>query len=122
MSRFAQHTRVSAPLLDADDPALFPKLTEPQIELLSRRGEVRQTTRGQVLFRQGNPTYDVMVVLEGSVSVVVGSGDEAGSILAIPGADFRDLVGRHLTFGDFVLQTLFRRRQAPEHLAGTPSR
>jgi thioredoxin reductase (NADPH) len=138
----------SAPLLDGDDPALFPKLTEQQIELLTRSGEVRRTTTGQVLFQAGDSTYDVMVVLEGSVSVVVGSGDgvrelarqspgdlmvelnlftgqgteatgivrEAGSVLAIPGREFRELVGRDLSFGDFVLQTLFRRRHALERL------
>lgn len=139
---------VSAPLLDADDPALFPKLTEAQVELLASRGEVRPTAVGQVLFRQGDQTYDVMVVREGTVSVLVGSGKEKrelvtqgpgdlmvelnlftgqgtgatgivrepGSVLAIPADEFRELVGRDLSFGDFVLQILFRRRQALERL------
>ncbi len=30
---------------------------------------------GEVLFREGDATYDVMVVLEGRVAVVLGSGD-----------------------------------------------
>ena len=139
---------VSAPLLDADDPALFPKLTEAQVELLAAHGEVRPTTVGQVLFREGDASYDVMVVLEDSVSVLLGSGEEerelvrqgpgdlmvelnlftgqgtgatgtvreAGSALAVSGTEFRELVGRDLSFGDFVLQTLFRRRQALERL------
>ena len=138
----------STALLDANDPALFPKLTDAQVELLARRGEVRPTVAGQVLFRQGDETYDVMVVREGTVSVLVGSGQqerelvrqgpgdlmvelnlftgqatgatgivrEPGSVLAIPGEAFRELVGRELAFGDFVLQTLFRRRQALERL------
>jgi len=137
-----------APLLDPEDPGLFPKLTDAQIELLARYGEVRPTAEGEVLFREGDETYDVMVVLEGTVSVVVGSGDnvrelvsqgprdlmielnlftgqgtgatgvvrEAGSVLAIPGRKFRQLVGGDLSFGDFVLQILFRRRQALERL------
>jgi thioredoxin reductase (NADPH) len=148
MSGVHQRGAASAPLLDADDPALFPKLTEAQVELLARHGEVRPTAVGEVLFREGDETYDVMVVLEGSVSVLVGSGEdtrelvsqgpgdlmaelnlftgqgtgatgivrEAGSVLAVPPAEFRDLVGRDLSFGDFVLQTLFRRRQALERL------
>jgi thioredoxin reductase (NADPH) len=135
-------------LLDAEDPSLFPKLTEAQVELLARHGEVRPTAAGEVLFRQGNETYDVMVVREGTVSVLVGSGDEErelvrqgpgdlmvelnlftgqgtgatgivrepGSVLAVPADEFRELVGRDLSFGDFVLQTLFRRRQALERL------
>jgi len=138
----------TAPLLDSEDPALFPKLTETQVELLARHGEVRSTAEGEVLFREGDDRYDVMVVLEGRVSVMVGTGEdtrelvsqgpgdlmvelnlftgqttgatgvvrEAGSVLAVPGDEFRDLVGRDLSFGDFVLQTLFRRRQALERL------
>jgi thioredoxin reductase (NADPH) len=137
-----------APLLDPDDPALFPKLTEAQVELLARHGEVRSMRQGEVLFQEGDDYYDVMVVLEGSVSVSVGRGEdarelvtqgprdlmvelnvftgevtgatgvarEAGSLLAVPAPEFRELVSRDLSFGDFVLQTLFRRRQALERL------
>jgi thioredoxin reductase (NADPH) len=137
-----------APLLDDNDPGLFPKLTEAQVQMLSPLGEVRPTKVGEVLFRVGDSSYDVMVVLKGSVSVVVGSGEEArdlamqrpgdlmaelnvftgqgtgatgvvreaGSVLAVPAGEFRALVGRELSFGDFVLQTLFRRRQALERL------
>jgi thioredoxin reductase (NADPH) len=41
---------------------------------------------------------------------------EAGSVLVVPAASFRALVGRELVFGNFVLQLLFRRRQALERL------
>src|SRR5262249_37352978 len=89
-----------------------------------------------------------MVLLEGSVAIVLGSGDvarditihrardlivelniltghrvhangvvrEAGSMLVVPAEDFRALLGRELIFGDFILQMLFRRRQAIERL------
>src|SRR5262249_46715059 len=99
-------------------------------------------------FREGDTTYDVMVLLDGTVAVLVGSGErmrelaiqrprdlmaelniltgqrvhatgvvrEAGSILVVPADEFRALLGRELVFGDFVLQTLFRRRQAIERL------
>jgi thioredoxin reductase (NADPH) len=148
MSAVNEHGAGSAPLLDPHDPALFPKLTAAQVEVLARHGVVRPTTPGQVLFRQGNETYDVMVVLEGTVSVLVGSGDEerelvtqgpgdlmvelnlftgqgtgatgivreAGSVLSVPPNEFRELVRRDLSFGDFVFQTLFRRRKALERL------
>src|SRR5262249_18404680 len=143
-----KHPAASAPLLDPHDPSLFPKLTEAQIDLLARHGEVRPTAPGEVLFRQGNEPYDVMVVLKGAVSVLVGSGGEerelvtqgpgdlmvelnlftgqgpgataisreAGCVLAVPADEFRELVRRDLSFGDFVLQMLFRRRQALERL------
>jgi thioredoxin reductase (NADPH) len=148
MSSVHQHGAGSTPLLDPEDPALFPKLTDAQVQLLARHGEVRSTSTGEVLFRQGNETYDVMVVLDGTVSVLVGSGEEErelvtqgpgdlmvelnlftgqgtgatgivrtpGSVLAIPADEFRELVRRDLSFGDFVFQTLFRRRQALERL------
>jgi thioredoxin reductase (NADPH) len=140
---------LESPLLDNDDAALFPKLTESQVQMLSRHGEVRSVAPGDVLFEPGGSDYDVMVVLEGLVSVVTGSGHdvrelavqrpgdlmaelnlftgqgseargivrEKGSVLAIPASEFRALVGRELEFGDFVLQTLFRRRQALERQA-----
>jgi thioredoxin reductase (NADPH) len=139
---------VAAPLLDDDDPALFPKLTDEQVRLLMPLGEVRRTERGEVLFRHGDVSYDVLVVLEGTVVVLVDSGErtrelamqrprdlmvelnlftgqgtgamgvvrEPGSVLAVPAEEFRALVGRDLSFGDFVLQTLFRRRRALERL------
>lgn len=135
-------------MLDDEDPALFPKLTDEQIALLTRYGKVRPVQVGEVLFREGDSTYDVMVVLEGLVAVVLGGGDaerelaiqrprdlmvefniltgervgatgivrEAGSLLFVPADEFRALLGRELTFGDFVLQTLFRRRKAIERL------
>jgi thioredoxin reductase (NADPH) len=135
-------------LLDDDDPAVFPKLTEAQVQMLLPLGKVRSVEAGEVLFRPGDLRYDVMVVLEGSVSGMVGSGEderelglhragdliaelslftgqalggtvivrEAGSVLVVPGDEFRALVGRELSFGDFVLQTLFRRRQAIERM------
>jgi thioredoxin reductase (NADPH) len=136
-----------ATLLDGDDPALFPKLTEQQLALLRPLGRLREVEVDEVLFRDGDADYDPMVVLAGRVSVLAGgdgarelvgqrTGDlmvelnlftgqpvgatgvvrEAGSVLVVPAADFRTLVGRELVFGDFVLQLLFRRRQAVERL------
>jgi thioredoxin reductase (NADPH) len=136
------------PLLDDDDPALFPKLTDRQLDLIAPHGKLRSMEVGEVLFREGDVTYDVMVVLEGRVAVLLGSGDgalviahqrprdlmvelslftgqpvgataivqEAGKLLVVAADEFRALVGRELVFGDFVLQTLFRRRRAIERL------
>jgi len=135
-------------LLDDDDPALFPKLTDEQLDLLAPHGQVRPTRVGELLFREGDRTDEVLVLLEGRVAVMLGSGDgaqlitlhrgrdimaelniltgqpvhanglvrEAGSVLAIPVEEFRALLGRELVFGDFMLQTLFRRRRTIERL------
>ena len=147
-TRFQPPAGTPGPLLDDDDPALFPKLTDEQLGLLKPHGSVRFTTPGEVLFQDGDLAYDVMVVLEGTVAVVVGTGQaarelvsqqprdlmaelnvftgqrvgatgvvrEAGSVLVVPASKFRALVGSELSFGDFVLQTLFRRRRALERL------
>ena len=64
-----------SPLLDDDDPALFPKLTDEQVALLARYGEERPIKVGEVLFREGDASYDAMVLLEGRVAVVLDSGD-----------------------------------------------
>jgi thioredoxin reductase (NADPH) len=133
-----------SPVLDDNDPTLFPKLTDQQIELLAPLGTIRAIQVGDVLFREGDATYDAMVLMEGTLAVVVGSGEterdlaiqkprdlmvefniltgepvgatgivrEAGSVLVVPANEFRAILGRELTFGDFVLQTLFRRRSA----------
>ena len=71
---------VQPPLLDDDDAALFPKLTDAQVQMLSRHGEVRSIEAGEVLWGLGDSNYEVMVVLEGLVSVVVGTGPEAREI------------------------------------------
>jgi CRP-like cAMP-binding protein len=135
-------------LLDDDDPMLFPKLTDEQLDLLRPHGHVRHIEVGEVLFREGDAAYDFMVLHEGRVAIVLGSGDvarditihhptdfmaelniltghrvhangvvrEAGSMLVVPAAEFRAILGRELVFGDFILQTLFRRRKAIERL------
>ena len=52
------------------DPFLSPPLDAEQLALLSRYGQKRLTTAGQVLFREGDRAYDFIVVLSGAVSVV----------------------------------------------------
>jgi thioredoxin reductase (NADPH) len=42
---------------------------------LARHGEVRTIPAGDVLFRDGDATYDPMVLLEGRISAVLGCGD-----------------------------------------------
>ena len=44
------------PLLDGDDPSLFPKLTDQQMEVLAPHGKVRPVQAGDVLFREGDAT------------------------------------------------------------------
>src|SRR5262245_21628309 len=52
------------------DPLVTAKLTDEQVALLQRHGTVRPTVGGQILFREGDRTYDFMVILSGSVTIV----------------------------------------------------
>ena len=47
------NARTLRALLDDDDPALFPKLTDEQLGLLTPLGQIRPTEVGEVLFREG---------------------------------------------------------------------
>jgi len=55
----------------------FPRLSDPQLALLAEHGERRRTRTEEVLFREGDRSYDFFVVLDGKVAVVDGfEGDE----------------------------------------------
>jgi thioredoxin reductase (NADPH) len=56
----------SQPLID---PILAPRLHPDQIDLLRQHGEVRATSAGQVLFREGDRSYDFIVILSGTVTI-----------------------------------------------------
>jgi thioredoxin reductase (NADPH) len=49
--------------------ALALRLTDEQIDLLRRVGEVRQAEQGDVLFREGDRSYDFIVILAGRVAI-----------------------------------------------------
>ena len=52
------------------DPLLAPRLTAGQLTLLRRYGQVRPTVAGQELFREGDRSYDFIVILSGTVAVL----------------------------------------------------
>ena len=53
------------------DEWLRPKLSDEQIGSIRRYGTVEDTTVGQVLFSAGDPSYDLIVLLEGDGHYVV---------------------------------------------------
>ena len=67
-------------LLDNSDQALFPKLTDGQLERLRPIGKVRRAAMDEVLFAAGEHSYDPRVVLAGTVAVVQGHDDQARGI------------------------------------------
>jgi thioredoxin reductase (NADPH) len=63
----------------------FPTLTDDQIDFLMRYGEVREIQPGQVLFAEGDRSYDFNVILAGEAEIVENFGGEARRI-AVHGA------------------------------------
>jgi thioredoxin reductase (NADPH) len=48
----------------------FPILSEGQIEILAGYGEERAVQEGEILYRPGDASYDMLVILEGSAAIV----------------------------------------------------
>jgi thioredoxin reductase (NADPH) len=58
-------------LAESPDPyGAYPRLSAEQIEALEAQGERRTTSEGEVIFRAGDASYDLVVVLEGLVAIV----------------------------------------------------
>jgi thioredoxin reductase (NADPH) len=68
-----------------DRNGAFPRLSDEQIAALAEHGERRATREGDVLFREGDESYDFFVVLRGKVAVVEGVGADEHEI-AVHGA------------------------------------
>jgi thioredoxin reductase (NADPH) len=52
------------------DPILAPRLRPDHVDLLRQHGDIRATSAGQVLFREGDRYYDFIVILSGTVTIV----------------------------------------------------
>ena len=60
----------AGPRTGSEFPGYRPILTGPQLEVLHRYGAEQRATIGDVLFRDGDETYDLIVLLEGEVRIV----------------------------------------------------
>ena len=54
----------------AEQPGYQPILSGPQLEVLGRYGTEHRVALGEVLFHDGDETYDLIVLLEGEVQIV----------------------------------------------------
>jgi thioredoxin reductase (NADPH) len=68
-----------------DSDGAYPRLTEGQISRLQAQGERRPTEVGEVLFKEGDESYDFYVVLDGMVSVVDCYGCADERLIAVHG-------------------------------------
>jgi thioredoxin reductase (NADPH) len=67
-----------------DRHGAFPRLDEEQRERLRAIGELVPVQTGEVLFREGDASYDFFVVESGAVTIVRGYGDE-NRVIAVHG-------------------------------------
>lgn len=57
-----------------NEDVAFPVLSDEQIERLKEYGEIRPIRRGELLFEEGDETYDFYVILSGAVSICQSEG------------------------------------------------
>jgi thioredoxin reductase (NADPH) len=62
----------------------FPRLSDDQIQVITRYGERRQVREGELLFREGDPTCDFFLILEGRVAIREGPAGD-GRIISVHG-------------------------------------
>src|SRR5262249_56031847 len=63
-------------------PGRSPFLDATQLEVLRRYGSERDVAAGDVLFADGDETYDLIVLLAGTADIVEGYGQPGASIVA----------------------------------------
>ena len=78
--------RDEQPLSETPDVAgAYPRLSDEQIDLLSRRGEKRPVGRGEVLVAEGQRDREFLVVLAGTVTVIEGYGTPKARTVRVHG-------------------------------------
>jgi CRP-like cAMP-binding protein len=75
---------------DGDDlrfsaPGRSPVLDEAQLELLGRYGTERDVAPGDTLFADGDETYDLIVMLDGTAELVQGYGRPGATVITTYG-------------------------------------
>ncbi|MGE0295050.1 Na+/H+ antiporter NhaA [Pseudonocardia sp.] len=69
-----------------DDGGAYPRLSAEQIALLERHGTRRTVVAGDVLFREGDPGYDLFVVLSGRIGILEHAGTPEQRVVKVNGA------------------------------------
>src|SRR6185312_5011721 len=64
------------------EPGRSPVLDPAQLEVLSAYGTERDVAAGDVLFADGDETYDLIVMLDGTAELVQGYGQPGARVIA----------------------------------------
>lgn len=67
-----------------DEHHAFPRFTDQQMHLVAQHGRKRTTVPGEILFRQGDPTCDFIVIVSGLIATVDGPGPD-GDVIGVHG-------------------------------------
>jgi thioredoxin reductase (NADPH) len=126
---------------------LSPDLSKAQIQLLAEHGEERTAAEGEFLFRIGDASYPLIVVLEGEAAVLDGAGNEfarqgpggflgemnllsgqtlfvdcvvteAMRYIAVDRQELRKLLFEDAALADLMLHTFIRRREILQEREG----
>jgi thioredoxin reductase (NADPH) len=124
----------------ARDPTVAPQLSDAQLREMAAFGSERSMAEGELLFRVGEATFDLFVVLEGEVEVMRTDGEvvvtfgpgnfigelglltgqirflnarvaRAGRVLVVAQDEFRRLMSVRPTLADIIFAALVARRQ-----------
>jgi thioredoxin reductase (NADPH) len=87
-----------------DHQGAFPRLSDDVVAALAERGERRATSVGEVLYADGDETYDFFVVLAGKVAIIQSEGCVDERIVGIHG-EHRFLGELNLLTGEAVYLT-----------------
>ena len=123
-----------------DRQGAYPRLSDEQLAMLASRGSTRPTSEGEILFREGDPSCDFFVILDGLVAIVEGDDDEVisvhgrhrflgelnvltgqpvfvtavvqapGEVLVVPADRLKDIVTGDPALGDIILRAYLIRR------------
>jgi thioredoxin reductase (NADPH) len=89
---------------ETQDDGAFPRLSDDAIAKLERHGARRPVATGDVLYSEGDPSYDFFVVLSGKVAIVQRAGDDDELLVAVHG-ERRFLGELNLLTGEAVYLT-----------------
>ena len=123
-----------------DRQGAYPRLSDEQLAMLASRGSTRPTSEGEILFREGDPSCDFFVILDGLVAIVEGDDGEVisvhgrhrflgelnvltgqpvfvtavvqapGEVLVVPADRLQDIVTGDPALGDIILRAYLIRR------------
>ena len=100
-----------------DTRLVRPRLSDDQLATLQQYGSVEPTTVGQVLFAAGDPSYDLIVLLEGTVEVSVVHDGKPWHMAAAGPRDFLAelnlLTGQRVYFTGVVTEACGCRKPMP---------